>query len=395
MGGAPPQDLEARLAAIRPGEASPDVLELSREAEIEAACARLGLPPRRPIQEHYDELRHQLQHTRTLVRHVPRSLPARGLDLYYDFDRDGASIGEGAFADVYVASQKGTGRYVAIKLLNDKSVARMERHPLYKERFRREAWALEKAEDAGVPGIIRLVEFGDEGGRPYLIASFHDGDSLRVLLSENDLERGLPLAAAIRWGLDLFSSLARLHAIGIVHRDIKPNNLLLEVYPDPDLLAGPATHAEGTRELPGLVLADAGSVLMIGEERLSQWGVAPFTPEYAPPEALPRIKRDSESTAPEEALDIPQEIGPHTDVYSAACTLLEMLVGTEDMKHFRWIFDGSIQPREDDLARLEPFLSLAPLFAACLNPVPALRESDAGLIALRLSEFLDDLAGGR
>ena len=393
-----PSDVEARLAGLRPGATDPELQRLSLDAEIEAAKARQGLPSLHPSGGDYDELRHQLRHTGTLVRHAPRSIPAQALDQHYVFDRHGVTVGKGGFARVFLATQRGTDQIVAIKLLRAKALRLMESMPVLKERFRREALVLERAEDAGVPGMVRLVEVGEEGGVPYLVTSFHEGGSLRSLLDKMAYEKGLPLVAAVHWGIGLFATLAHLHAAGFVHRDIKPDNILFDTNPTLKRLDEVAEDSGTTDQLPSVTLADAGAVLMVGEERLHRWGRAPRTEFYAPDEARPAGKKRSTSrpdpSAPEDVLDILPEVGPHTDVYSAASVLLEMIVGSDETDYARRVLDGSLDPNEDDLERMAPFIEIAPLLTSCLNPVAALRKSDAGEVAQQLSAFLGRLVGG-
>jgi serine/threonine protein kinase len=141
------------------------------------------------------------------------------LDEKYQINKQ---LGEGGMGSVFLATHLGTGRPVALKVITPKLMANQE----FVERFRREAKA------AGLlrhPNIVDVTDFGFaqiDGHRiAYLVMEYLEGVSLSDVLNE---EKELPLS----WVIDIFeqtcSAVARAHGEGVVHRDLKPDNIWLE-----------------------------------------------------------------------------------------------------------------------------------------------------------------------
>jgi hypothetical protein len=191
-------------------------------------------------------------------------------------------LGSGGFATVYRTWQIAVGRETAVKV--DRRVLETERD---QRRFIREVTAAGRL--SGHPHVIDVYDAGMLGdGRPYLVMELCPAGSLR-----DELWRSGPMSPelACRIGADLADALAAAHAAGILHRDIKPGNILINPY--------------------GVVgLADFGLASIIaasGEQSVSREAL---TPEYAPPESF-------QAARPTVAADI----------YSLAATLYALMAG--------------------------------------------------------------------
>lgn len=193
------------------------------------------------------------------------------------------ALGSGGMATVYRAEDLKHHRNVAVKVLNPELAA-----AIGPERFLRE---IETAAKLAHPHILPLHDSGEVDGFLFYVMPFVKGESLEDLL---DRERQLPVEDAVRYAREVADALAYAHEEGIVHRDVKPANILLE-----------AGHA---------VLVDFGiaqAVASSNESRLTQTGLSLGTASYMSPE----------QAAGERNLD------GRSDQYSLACVLFEMLMG--------------------------------------------------------------------
>lgn len=128
-------------------------------------------------------------------------------------------LGDGGMGQVWRARHQGLGRDVAIKVLHE-SVHRIEHH---RSRFRREARAAGSLEH---PGIVQPLDFGElPDGREYLAMEFVEGRTLHDLL--RDPVR-MEWPAVVRIGTQVADALSYIHASGLIHRDLKPDNLMIE-----------------------------------------------------------------------------------------------------------------------------------------------------------------------
>jgi hypothetical protein len=169
-------------------------------------------------------------------------------------------LGSGGMGEVYRARDSVLKREVAIKVLP----SFVSQDPDRLRRFEQEAQA---AAALNHPNILAVHRFGTFGGAPYLVSELLEGETLR-----QQMERGpLPIRKAIDYGVQIAHGLAAAHDKGIVHRDVKPENLfvtkdgrikildfglakLMQSQPDPDGSA--PTQAHGTD--PGVVMGTAG-----------------------------------------------------------------------------------------------------------------------------------------
>jgi eukaryotic-like serine/threonine-protein kinase len=190
-------------------------------------------------------------------------------------------VGTGGMSSVYRARDRLLERQVAIKILHE----HYSRDEGYVERFRREARSAAKLSH---PNIVTVIDRGEAGGRQYIVFEFVDGQNLKQLI----VGRGrLPVRDALELGIEIGRALAFAHAQGLVHRDVKPQNVLL---------------GNGDVKVTDFGIARSLDV-NIG---LTQTGTVLGTSEYISPE---------QATG--------RQVDPRTDVYSLGVVLYELLAG--------------------------------------------------------------------
>jgi serine/threonine protein kinase len=233
------------------------------------------------------------------------------VDLGIDGLGPGTPVGRGGFGTVYKADQPAFRRTVAVKVLDGTL------DPQAQRRFERECQAMGSLSDH--PGIVTIFDAGTtSAGAPYLMMAFQPGGSVADKLAADG---PMPWKNGLRIGVEVAEALAAAHRMDVLHRDVKPANILLSGY----------GHAQ---------LADFGIARVTGatQTRADQVTASLL---YAPPEIL-----DGASA------------GPVTDVYSLGASLFEALNG-------RAAFAGGVQ--EDSIAAL--------LGRIAANPVPDLRPT--------------------
>src|SRR5688500_4191858 len=171
------------------------------------------------------------------------------------------TIGKGAMGVVYKARDPLLDRVVAVKTISSPQNQGKRVRSAFLERFQREAKAAAKMQH---PAIVTIFDVGvdEESGAPFMVLEYLPGESLADRL---DRVR-LPLARCVQVALDLASALAFAHRQRIVHRDVKPANVL---------------HAGDNR----WKLADFG-IARLPDSDLTQVGIFMGTPGYSPPEAI-------------------------------------------------------------------------------------------------------------
>lgn len=125
-----------------------------------------------------------------------------------------AHVGGGGMSDVYRARDERRGAEVALKVLRD------EPPPQSGESFERRLGLLLRLDH---PGLVRTLDVGEVGGRGYVVAELLDGETLKERLRAG----GVSVAQAVRWILTVLDALEYLHGSGVVHRDVKPQNVML------------------------------------------------------------------------------------------------------------------------------------------------------------------------
>jgi serine/threonine protein kinase len=170
------------------------------------------------------------------------------------------TLGKGAMGVVYKARDPLLDRIVAVKTLVSPRDGGKRVRRAYLERFEREAKAAAKMQH---PSIVTIFDVGlDEHGAPYMVLEYLPGETLADRLDQVRM----PLGKAVQIGVDLASALSFAHKERIVHRDVKPANVL---------------HAGDGR----WKLADFG-IARLPDSDLTQVGIFMGTPGYAPPEAI-------------------------------------------------------------------------------------------------------------
>src|SRR6202162_2934943 len=189
-------------------------------------------------------------------------------------------LGTGGMANVYLAEDEVLGRRVAIKILNDRHAGDDQ----FVDRFRREA---KNAASLSHPNIVSIYDRGEAEGTYYIAMEYLDGRSLKELI----LTRGpAPLNVAIEYVRQILSALRFAHRHGIVHRDIKPHNVLVD--------------AEGRVKVTDFGIARAGT------SQMTEAGSIVGTAQYLSPEQARGTDVDQRS-----------------DLYSLGVVLYELLTG--------------------------------------------------------------------
>src|SRR5690348_11278684 len=126
-------------------------------------------------------------------------------------------VGTGGMSSVYRAHDRLLDRKVALKVLHEQYTE----DPDYVERFRREARSVASLSH---PNIVTVIDRGDHEGRQFIVFEYVDGENLKRLIQR----RGpAPVATALELTIQIAQGLAFAHQQGLVHRDVKPQNVLL------------------------------------------------------------------------------------------------------------------------------------------------------------------------
>ncbi|MGI5283063.1 protein kinase domain-containing protein [Nonomuraea polychroma] len=261
--------------------------------------------------------------------------------------REVRQLGAGHTGRVFLATYQSTGAYVAIKYLN----ATLRRDTEFMDRFRSDTHHLVEIDE---PNVVKFYEYIETSTRAAVVMELVDGVSLRTLLAEHG--RTSPEAALAVLKSTLLA-LAAAHDKGVPHRDVKPENVLVQ--------------ADGTTKL-----ADFGVVVYAEEP-----GVPAGTPAYMSPELWTQHKS-----------------GAPADLYAAACVLFEAVKGRPPFRAYKEGEDGELDvPATRDKHLVEPVpLEVVPdtlrdLLRRGLAKDPAVRYASARQFAAELEE--DAVAG--
>jgi eukaryotic-like serine/threonine-protein kinase len=192
-----------------------------------------------------------------------------------------AKLGSGGMSTVYLAQDEVLDRPVAVKLLHREIVEEADQL----ERFRREARAAARLSH---PNLVGVIDAGEDEGRPYIVFEYIDGRTLKRRIQD---EGGLPVDEAVAYAIEIGRGLIAAHARKLVHRDVKPQNVLI----DPDGRAK---------------VTDFGIARSLESEGLTATGRVLGTTDYV---------------SPEQAMG--EDVDERSDVYSLGVVLYEMLSG--------------------------------------------------------------------
>jgi serine/threonine-protein kinase len=237
-----------------------------------------------------------------------------------------AFVGAGGMGEVYKARDTRLGRTVAIKILP----ASLGADPEHRRRFEHEARA---ASSLDHPHICTLHDIGSDHGVDFLVMEFLEGQTLAERLKKG----ALPLGQALDYGAQIADALAKAHRQGIVHRDVKPANIMLTK-------SGAKLLDFGIAKLKEVrtISASSGASTLPTHEVANTWGVIVGTVAYMAPERIDGLEADA-----------------RTDLFAFGCVLYEMLAGQRAF------------PGETEAATISAIMTLhPPLISSLLRAAP-------------------------
>src|SRR6059058_1509978 len=251
-----------------------------------------------------------------------------------------ARIGAGGMSTVYRALDETLQRQVAIKLMNREFASDSGQL----ERFRREARSVAQLSH---PHIVGVIDAGEDEGRPYIVFEYVEGETLKERIRRMGR---LPISEAVAYAIEIARALGAAHARHIVHRDVKPQNVLID--------------EEGSAKV-----TDFGIARTLDEEGLTADGRVLGTTDYV---------------SPEQALG--QHVTGQSDLYSLGIVLYEMITGEVPFKGENQVAVAMKHVREalPDVQSKRPEISSS--LAAIIDTATAKRvhdryANDAELIA--------------
>ena len=254
------------------------------------------------------------------------------------------TLGHGGMAVVYLARDRELERPVALKLLAENLAGDGD----FRKRFVREA---RLAARLSHPNVVQVYDAGEDDGRPFIVMEYVPGETLAHLLARR---RKLPPSEAAALARQAALGLQHAHDAGLVHRDIKPQNLLL-------------------REGGVLKIADFGIARAAEISRLTQLGTVLGTASYL---------------SPEQALG--EDVGPQADIYSLGAVLYELLTGQPPYE-FSSLAELAEKQRTGTIVPVRDVESAVPdrleaIVMRCLARDPRFRPSSAAELADELAE---------
>jgi serine/threonine protein kinase len=256
-----------------------------------------------------------------------------------------ARIGAGGMSTVYRALDETLQRPVAVKLMNREVASDSDQL----ERFRREARAVAQLSH---PHIVGVIDAGEDEGRPYIVFEYVEGETLKERIRR---QGRLPITEAVAYAIEIARALGAAHARHIVHRDVKPQNVLID--------------EEGSAKV-----TDFGIARVLDEEGLTADGRVLGTTDYV---------------SPEQALG--QPVTGQSDLYSLGVVLYEMLSGEVPFKGDSQVAVAMKHVREElpDVQTKRPEVSAA--LAAVVETATAKHQEDRYANDAELIADLEDV----
>ena len=241
-----------------------------------------------------------------------------------------ARIAAGGMSTVYKAFDETLERPVAVKLMHREIAADSDQL----ERFRREARSVARLSH---PHIVGVIDTGEDDGRPYIVFEYVEGETLKDRIRRNGR---LPITESVAYAIEIARALGLAHSQHIVHRDVKPQNVLID-------------H-EGSAKV-----TDFGIARTLEEDGLTADGRVLGTTDYV---------------SPEQALG--RDVTGQSDLYSLGVVLYEMLTGEVPFKGENQVAVAMMHVREDlpDVQVARPEVSAA--LASVVETATAKREAD-------------------
>lgn len=226
-----------------------------------------------------------------------------------------AKIGSGGMSSVYRAKDSVLERVVAIKVLHREH----RDDEKFLERFRQEARSVAKLSH---PYIVNVIDAGEDEGHPFIVFEYIAGETLKQCIARKG---PLPIPEAVAYAIEIGKALQAAHERNLVHRDVKPQNVLLDE----------EGHAKVT---------DFGIARSLELEGMTDPGTVLGTTDYV---------------SPEQALG--KDVSSHSDTYSLGIVLYEMITGAPPFKGEGHIEVAMRHVREElpDIQKLRPELSAA------------------------------------
>jgi serine/threonine-protein kinase len=254
-------------------------------------------------------------------------------------------------AVVYRARDSELDRDVAIKVLAEHLASDME----FRRRFLRES---RLAARLSHPNVVSVYDGGETDGRPYIVMEYVEG----VTLAGELARRGrLATDETIGLATQVCAGLEHAHAMGLVHRDVKPQNLLL--------------RADGV-----LKIADFGIARAVEGTQLTEAGTVLGTAVYLSPEQASG-----------------EQVSPAADIYSLGAVMYELIAGKPPFSSEKNLPELVLKKRTGRVPSLRDSVPELPgrleeIVLRCLSPEPPARPASAALLAQELAAFAPDAA---
>lgn len=254
-----------------------------------------------------------------------------------------AKLGSGGMSTVYLARDTTLDRSVAVKVMHRE----MSEQADQLERFRQEARAVAKLSH---PNVVAVIDAGEDGGHPYIVFEYVEGETLKQRINRVG---ALDPQEALAYAIEIARGLTVAHARNMVHRDIKPQNVLID--------------SEGRAKL-----TDFGISRQLEQDGMTATGRVLGTTDYV---------------APEQAMGHP--VDQRSDLYSLGVVLYEMLVGQVPFQADSQVGVAMKHVNEDlpDVQQRRPELS-----AAAAMVVERATDKDPAQRYQRVGEMIDDLS---